>query len=425
MALAELRRPMIERIWWGLLVVAVLGTPVSLSRLATTGWLPAYTVHVVLTVAIAVTCWQLSRFSYKVLVAWLVLVFWAVGIGGLISLGPLGAGVWWMSVSALLISVLVSLRAAFISLVLIALVLVATGYLFVSGSVTVDFDANQYILQVRTWAVLIIGATLLPMIVFLAFADYQHTLARLLTRVEKQSQLIEQKNQELALANDAMQDFTSIVSHDLKEPLRGIRSFAALLKEAPDDITAEQSQALLTQIHDKADALSTMLDELFQVSRLENGSIQREPVDVEHLVAKLGVRLRALLDERGAELSCADGMPLLVADRVRASEVFYNLIVNGIKYNQSSPPQVHVDYETRDGKVYYTVTDNGIGIAASQQARIFQIFRRAHHGDAYGEGSGVGLALARKIIDLHGGDIQLESHPGQGSVFRVHFGAAA
>jgi len=416
---------MVERIWWGLLVVALLGAPFSLSRLAMTGWLPAYTVHVVLTLAIAATCWQLSRFSYNVLVGWLVVVFWVVGIGGIISLGPLGAGVWWMSVSALLISVLVSLRAAFISLVLIALVLLVTGYLFISGTIALGFDANQYILQVRTWAVLIIGATLLPMIVFLALADYQHTLARLLTQVEKQSQLIEDKNQELALANDALQDFTSIVSHDLKEPLRGIQSFAALLKDAPANMPAEQAATLLNQIHDKASALSIMLDELFQVSRLENGSIQREPVDVEHLVSKLSVRLGALLEERNAQLTCAEGMPLLVADRVRASEVFYNLIVNGIKYNQSSPAEVHVDYETRDGKVYYTVTDNGIGIAASQQARIFQIFRRAHHGDAYGQGSGVGLALARKIIDLHGGDIQLESHPGQGSVFRVYFGAAA
>ncbi len=421
-ALTELRRPMVERIWWGVLVVALIGTPLSLSRLAMTGWLPAYTVHVVLTVAIAVVCWQLPRFSYNALVGVLVAVFWLVGIGGIISLGPLGAGVWWMSVSALLISVLVSLRAAIVSLVLVALVLAGSGYLFISGTIELGFDANQYIRQVRTWAVLIIGATLLPLIVFLALADYQHTLVDLLARVEKQAQLIGQRNAELAQANEALQDFTSIVSHDLKEPLRGIRSFTALLKDSSDELPPEQARDLLDQIHQKAEGMSTMLDDLFRVSRLENGAIQREPVDVEQLVDKLRVRLQALLGERGVELMCAQGMPLLVADRVRVSEVFHNLIVNGIKYNRSTPPRVHVDFETRDGKVYYTVTDNGIGIPANQQARIFQIFRRAHHGDEYGEGSGMGLALARKIVELHGGDIQVESHPGRGSTFRVYFG---
>ncbi len=420
--LAELRRPMVEKIWWGLLAVALLGTPLSLSRLATTGWIPAYTVHVTLTLAVLLVCWQLRRFSYNALVGMMVVFFWLVGVSGILSLGPLGAGIWWMSVSALLISALVSLRAGIISLVLVTAVILVAAYLFVSGKIELGFDANQYIRQLRSWAVLIVGATLLPLVVFFAFADYQNTLMQLLRRVQKQSRLIDEKNRELAQANDALTDFTSIVSHDLKEPIRGIGSFAALLRENPTDLSAEQSAQLLTQIHEKANHLTAMIDDLLHVSRVENGALQREPIDVPQLIEKLRVRLQGLLKERGAELVCADGMPLLIADRVRAGEVFYNLITNGLKYNASEHPRVSVGFEEHEGRLYYTVSDNGIGIPPNQQQRIFQMFRRAHQGDAYGGGTGVGLALVQKIIALHGGEILVHSAPGEGAKFLFHFG---
>jgi light-regulated signal transduction histidine kinase (bacteriophytochrome) len=228
-------------------------------------------------------------------------------------------------------------------------------------------------------------------------------------------------NAELSRSNDELEAFTYAAAHDLKEPLRGIRHYATFLDEDHGDTLDDEARGQLTTIGRLTRRMEEMIESLFQYARVGTLDLAHEPVDLNTLVADVREGLAARLAETRAELRVPRPLPTLPCDRVRAGEVFHNLISNGLKYSDRSGADQWVEVGYQDPEpgaplVLY-VRDNGIGIPAAQQEGVFRIFRRLHTRDAYGGGAGAGLTIVRRIIERHGGRLWLESQEGEGTTF--------
>jgi signal transduction histidine kinase len=240
------------------------------------------------------------------------------------------------------------------------------------------------------------------------------------------------KNRDLEASNRELDDFAYIASHDLKEPLRGIHNYAGFLLEDYQDRLDEAGRAKLETLMRLTGRMETLIDTLLHYSRVGRVDLAWSDVDLGAVVAELIDSLQPVLAEAGADVRVVTPLPVVRCDRARIDEVFRNLIVNGVKYNERAIPTVEIGAlppgtpvgsqpgaETppaEAGPVFY-VRDNGIGIPAKHQQVVFDIFKRLHGRDAYGGGTGAGLTIVKKVVERHGGQVWLESAPGEGSTF--------
>lgn len=225
--------------------------------------------------------------------------------------------------------------------------------------------------------------------------------------------------QALVNSNKDLDNFAYIASHDLKEPLRGIHNYSRFLIEDYEDKLGEDGQHQLGRIMHLTQRMEALINDLLQFSRLGRETERRKPVDINAVIEEIDDMLP---DQEKYRLLIPARLPTVVCDEIQIKEVFRNLITNGIRYNQSPEKTIEVGVEEAGGSslgpgtVFY-VKDNGIGIDQGFHGDIFKMFKRLHHRDAYGGGSGAGLAFVKKIIDRLGGEIWLESEPGKGSTF--------
>lgn len=240
-----------------------------------------------------------------------------------------------------------------------------------------------------------------------------------LTRV-KAEQALRERNETLAEAvaelersNAELEQFAYVASHDLNTPLRGIHGFIQLLRRRlPADAKAEEYVSLAL---DSVAQMQSLIAGLLAMSRIGRGSPAPVPTDCEAVLADVENQLAALITERKVAVT-HDPLPTLPATPLEIKQVFQNLVANAIKFQPGPAPRVHVS-ALRDGPFWqFSVRDWGIGIRRDHHPRIFQLFQRLHSADRY-EGSGIGLAICRKIVQRHGGRIWLESEEGQGSTF--------
>lgn len=219
----------------------------------------------------------------------------------------------------------------------------------------------------------------------------------------------------LAAANAELDDFTYIVSHDLKEPLRGIRLLCQMIEEdSPEALDGEARQRIAATVRMCLRAEQQVAD-LFQYSRVGRRAEAAAPVDLGEVVADALESLAHRIDRAEAKIDVCGPLPKLPVDRTLATDVFCNLVANALKFNHSRPPRVEIGCDDGIVPTFY-VRDNGIGIEPRHHEGIFDIFRRLHAREKY-EGTGAGLTIVRKIIAAHGGQIWVESQPGQGSTF--------
>jgi len=224
---------------------------------------------------------------------------------------------------------------------------------------------------------------------------------------------------ELKRSNEELDDFAYIASHDLKEPLRGIHNYASFLIEDYADVLDEDGQYKLNRLQILSQRMEKLINDLLYFSRLGRGDEAVKIVDLNDEVAAVRDLVSGYDD---VEINVVGTLPTVEYDSVRISEIFRNLITNGIKYNDSENKvvEVGVDQEKSNiGKGYYVfyVRDNGIGIAPRFHENVFRIFKRLHKKDAYGGGTGSGLTFVKKILDRFGGDIWIESEEGHGCTF--------
>jgi two-component system, chemotaxis family, sensor kinase Cph1 len=232
-------------------------------------------------------------------------------------------------------------------------------------------------------------------------------LQRQLERARAQRRELEQSNREL----DA---YAHVISHDLMAPLRGIVASSEHMQRELASGQLEQALARASRVSRSAGALALMVRALHQYSRAGQVELAIEDTDLGALVEQQLERLAPFLVEQGADVQVVGRLPTVHCDRVRVGAVLSNLISNAVKYNLSTPKLVRIYCRTDEPRTL-CVADNGIGIPVEERERVFDMFLRLHEHDAFGGGSGMGLAIASKIIERHGGRMWIEGTPGGGT----------
>lgn len=215
-------------------------------------------------------------------------------------------------------------------------------------------------------------------------------------------------------SNEELRWFAQRVGHDLNEPLRTLTAYSQLLQR--QTYHDPESTAALAFIVEGATKMRLFVDGLLQYSLASTDKPNMQEVDTGQMIHRVMDSLDTIIHESGASIT-SDELPVIVGSP-QLEQVFQNLISNAIKYHKPGvAPEINISARQEDGAWVFSVTDNGIGIAPEDRERIFQIFRRLHGHEI--PGNGIGLALVRKIVDAHGGEIWVESEEGRGSVFSI------
>ena len=225
-----------------------------------------------------------------------------------------------------------------------------------------------------------------------------------------------QSQEELARSNRDLEQFAYVASHDLQEPLRMVAAYTQLLADRYSDQLDENANKYINYAVEGALRMQSLIQDLLAFSRVGRHGIDYEETDCNGVVETALKNLRASIDESGARIEYRD-LPRVMADPSHLSQVFQNLIGNAIKFRGPGPPVVRITAEKKGREWTFSLADNGIGIAPEHAQQVFVIFTRLHTRAAY-PGSGIGLAICKKIIEQHGGHIWVESQPGQGATFK-------
>ncbi len=226
---------------------------------------------------------------------------------------------------------------------------------------------------------------------------------------------LERTNAALARSNLDLQRFAYIASHDLQTPLRSIASFVDLLSSTYGDKLDAQARDWLARTSTSVDHLQTLIRDLLEYSRVDAEQRPFDKVSMRETLDRATAMLDAAVRDAKASIT-ADELPEVTGDRSQLEQLLSNLVGNAIKYRGAEAPRVHVTAQTRADDWLFEVRDNGIGIAPKHQQQVFEIFKRLHDQKQY-PGTGIGLAICRRVIDRHGGKIWVESKPGEGSAF--------
>ena len=226
---------------------------------------------------------------------------------------------------------------------------------------------------------------------------------------------VEERTRDLRVANEELQQFAYVASHDLQEPLRTITSFSQLIESRYKNRLDDDADEFIGYIVTSARRMTDLINGLLTLVRLRRAGQTVDPVSFKDILNDATVSLQAATRETKARVTYGD-LPELVVDRVQFSQVLQNLISNAIKYRGTDAPLIHVSAAREDSHWVFTVTDNGRGFNPQFAERIFGLFQRLHNRESI-EGTGMGLSIARKIVERHGGRIWAESSEGQGSRF--------
>ncbi len=225
-------------------------------------------------------------------------------------------------------------------------------------------------------------------------------------------------NAELQGKNEQLQTYTHVVAHDLKEPLRTVAAYTRFLREECGEQLNGEGHRFLDGITRCAGHMSRLVEDLVDFSRLDHEALDVHPVELRYVFEAVEELVSGTIEATGAKLSYPASAPTVAGDVDRLVVMLQNLVSNAMKFNRSDPPTVEIRCEREGDVVRIEVQDNGIGIPEHQQRKIFQIFERLHPRADF-PGTGAGLAIVRKIVELHGGSIQVDSTPDDGSTFKI------
>ncbi|WP_436347787.1 MEDS domain-containing protein [Natronorubrum sp. FCH18a] len=245
-----------------------------------------------------------------------------------------------------------------------------------------------------------------------------------ITEHKNREQRLEEVIERLEMSNERLEQFAHAASHDLQEPLRMVSSYLRLLERRYEDALDEEGEEFLEFAVNGADRMREMIEGLLAYSRVEMQGDPLEPLDLDTVFDDVLSDQQFLLEEHDAEIT-ADDLPRVEGDASQLRQVFQNVFENAITYSGDEPPRIHVSAERREAgsgtaagtdgfEWVVSVRDEGIGIDPADQDRIFEVFHRLHTHGEY-DGTGIGLALCERIVERHGGEIWVESEPGEGT----------
>jgi PAS domain S-box-containing protein len=258
-------------------------------------------------------------------------------------------------------------------------------------------------------------ASLTVTLVTLGGKDAILTMAQDITARVRADEQLRHYAAELERSNRELQQFAQIVSHDLQEPLRMVSSYLQLLDQRYKGQLDPNADEFIAFAVDGATHMQALIKDLLVYSRVGTHGRSFEPTDCQVILEQALSNLQVALEESGARVT-HDPLPVLVADDTQLVQLFQNLIGNAIKFRGERQPEIHIGAERQGNEWLFSVRDNGIGIQPQYFERIFLVFQRLHTQDEY-PGTGIGLAICKRIVERHDGRMWVESEPGRGSTF--------
>ena len=259
----------------------------------------------------------------------------------------------------------------------------------------------------------------------MAFADLEKTgdqyivaMMEDITFQKKANFTLKEYAGKLETHNKALEEFSYVISHDLQEPLRMIRSYTSLIKRRYiDKLEDKDAHIDMSYVIDGAERMSVLIKDMLAYSRWSAKPFKLEPVDTRSVLVEVLKNLTISIADKNAEVFCFD-MPEVETNRLLFGQVLQNLIGNGLKYSQEGrEPRIEIKGEQRDFDIIFSVKDNGQGFEEKDKDRIFGIFQRLHGRDSQYTGTGIGLAICKRIIEKQGGRIWAEGEKGEGATF--------
>jgi len=235
--------------------------------------------------------------------------------------------------------------------------------------------------------------------------------------LRQKTDALKRANEGLERSNIELQQYAYVASHDLQEPLRNISSFTGLLARRYKGRLDADADGYIGYITEATARLSRMIQDMLEYSRVDSQSQPFQQCRLDNVFKLAMSNLGASLLEAGAQVTHGE-LPMVLGDPSQLTQLLQNLIGNAIKFRGENAPRVHVEARRENGTWQMSIRDNGIGIKPEDARLLFQPFKRLHAHDRY-PGSGIGLAVCKRIVERHRGRIWVESNPGQGSTF--HF----
>ncbi len=308
------------------------------------------------------------------------------------------------------------------SALLVAIVILSSIY-FDQFKMVVAFQATIFLFVLQ--ASFLSVNTIVNIGVFLPFYAFvnivvvfiiYHAIRRRKQLAEAMANL-EQTRAKLMTSNRELEQFAYIASHDLQEPLRTIRSYLQLIEKRYGSALDATGKEFFDFTLDAGERMQQLIKVLLQDSRVNSQQMKPELLNMNEIVGNVKKDLQAVTEREAATINAED-LGSFYGDKVQITRLVQNLIGNALKYRSENPPEIKVSAKVEGWFYRLAVQDNGIGIPRQQQEQIFRIFNRLHTDD---KGVGIGLAVSRKIVQNHGGDIWVESEPGNGTTFHCSF----
>ena len=251
--------------------------------------------------------------------------------------------------------------------------------------------------------------------------NFQHSL----DVKEKESAVLKEKNEEiqrylhkLEISNNELKQFAHVAAHDLREPLRMISQYMALLDQSISGNLNDTQKKFIGFAIDGSRRMDLLIEDMLRLAKVD-AEPKIEKIELGSVITEIKLNLDALMREKSCRI-IMDDLPAVMADRTQMLQLFQNIIGNGMKYNESDHPIIEIRHEVKGKEIHISIADNGIGIPPDFREKAFQIFQRVPTAKKY-SGSGIGLAICKKIVDSMNGKIWLEDNPGGGTIFCMSF----
>jgi signal transduction histidine kinase len=318
--------------------------------------------------------------------------------------GPANTGFWWSIVYVVGVFLVTSKKWAVFWLLLYVIITLSIIGLSLGGVVTIAYAVPELL------------HLLFVFIITFAFVYYFNQVCEYYLRLaNKRAEELARLNNELTSANKELEEFAYVASHDLQEPLQTITNFTGLLEKQYTGKLDEDADQYLGFILNASSKMRALIKDLLDLSRVGR-DVKLTTVDCNAVLKEVMTQMEASLHQNKVKIR-SSSLPVLSANEMGLSQLFQNLISNAIKFRVSDvDPEIEIAVEEKENEYLFSFKDNGIGIEEKYKSRIFIIFQRLHSADEY-PGTGIGLAVCKKIIAQHNGKIWVESERGKGSIF--------
>ena len=425
--IGRIRNEFADHLWKGLLCVAAVAVPLSISRSSFTGWLTIYTLHLCLGIIILAVVLGLKKLPAAFKSGFLLVFLWMVGLPGLFTFGLAAPSAWWLVLSCLAASTLYSPRAGIAVALLSVLVMMVAGYGFVTGQLRTNIDTNIYLIQPAAWLAMLVSTSAFIVTMLIAVSAYNRAVT---TALALRMQQLELSKKEAEAASQAKSDFLANMSHEIRTPLNAVLGMAHLLGNSQ---LSDDQLRYLDMIKSSGQSLLTILNDILDFSKIEAGRMGLEPTtfalgDVLGAVANI---MSVNAAEKDLELGInveGDVPQTLIGDALRLQQILTNLVSNAIKFTAQGEVTVQVELATEEiaanehqVQLCFRVSDSGMGMTEEQVARLFSAFGQADSSITrrFG-GTGLGLTICKRLVEMMHGRIAVSSSPGLGSQFSVY-----